>query len=90
MKAEIIYHTLKGIAEPIDSYDDQLVAFAHWIENEFTYNPLGARIERVMPKLLESCFAAKAMYEAQGVNESSRIGGEQYKNLLEAIKQATE
>lgn len=40
--------------------------------------------------LLEACLAAKAMYEAQGINENSRIGGEQYTKLLEAIKKALE
>lgn len=37
MKAEDIYHRLKAIAEPIHAYDEQLVAFAKWIETEFTY-----------------------------------------------------
>lgn len=43
------------------------------------------------PELLEACLEAKAMYEAQGINvKRSRIGGEQYKNLLNAIEKATE
>lgn len=37
MKAEDIYHRFKAIAEPIHAYQDQLVAFAKWIEAEFTY-----------------------------------------------------
>lgn len=42
------------------------------------------------PEMFEACLSAKAMYEAQGINEHSRIGGEQYKQLLQAIEKATE
>lgn len=42
------------------------------------------------PEMLNACFTAKAMYEAQGINEYSRIGGEQYSQLLNTIKKATE
>lgn len=38
--------------------------------------------------LYDACLEAKAMYEAQGINEDSRIGGEQYHNLLLAIQKA--
>ena len=40
------------------------------------------------PDLLECCKTAKAIYEAQGINENSRIGGEQYQQLLQAINKA--
>jgi len=42
------------------------------------------------PELLKACLSAKAMYEAQGISDDSRIGGEQYKQVKEAIKKATE
>lgn len=42
------------------------------------------------PDLFNSCMEAKAMYEAMGINENSRIGGEQYSKLIQAIKKATE
>ena len=49
-----------------------------------------AKLIAAAPDLLESCLAAKAMYEAQGINENSRIGGDQYTKLIEAIKKALE
>lgn len=49
-----------------------------------------AKLMAAAPDLLEACLTAKAMYEAQGINENSRIGGEQYKELLGAIKKALE
>lgn len=42
------------------------------------------------PDLLDACFNAKEMYEAQGINENSQFGGEQYKQLIHAIKKATD
>ena len=42
------------------------------------------------PDLLEACLEARVMYEAQGINEESRIGGEQYKRLVFAIGKAME
>ena len=40
--------------------------------------------------MLNACLTAKAMYEAQGITTDSIIGGEQYSELLLAIKKATE
>ncbi len=41
------------------------------------------------PDLLDACLTAKAIYESLGINENSRIGGDQYKKLLQAISKAT-
>ena len=49
-----------------------------------------AKLISSAPELLKACLEAKSMYEAQGINVESRIGGEQYKNLLNAIEKATE
>lgn len=49
-----------------------------------------AKLIQAAPEMLEACLVAKAMYEAQGINETSKIGGEQYRNLLDALKKATE
>ena len=48
-----------------------------------------AKLIAAAPDLLACCLAAKAMYEAQGITEKSMIGGEQYKDVLKAIKKAT-
>ena len=48
-----------------------------------------ATLAAAAPDLLEACLTAKAMYEAQGIKADSMIGGEQYSNLLIAIKKAT-
>lgn len=48
-----------------------------------------AKLIAAAPELLNACFTAKAMFEAQGINKDSRIGGEQYSQLLNAIKEAT-
>lgn len=40
------------------------------------------------PDMFECCLTAKAMYEAQGINKDSQIGGEQYEQLLRAINKA--
>lgn len=49
-----------------------------------------AKLIAAAPDLFECCLTAKAMYEAMGINTNSRIGGEQYSNLINAIKKATE
>ena len=49
-----------------------------------------AKLIAAAPELLNACLAAKAMYEAQGINVNSRIGGEQYSELLLTIQKATE
>ena len=59
-------------------------------EDNFTNYEANAKLIIAAPELLEACLTAKAMYEAQGINETCRIGGAQYKQLLGAIKKATE
>lgn len=49
-----------------------------------------AKLIASAPDLLECCLTAKAMFEAQCINEQSRIGGEQYAYLLKIIRKATE
>ena len=39
MEARSIYYTMRGIAEPIHGYADQIAAIAKWVESEFNYNP---------------------------------------------------
>lgn len=39
MDAIVIYHQLRSIAEPIHEYNEQLFAFAKWIESSFDFNP---------------------------------------------------
>lgn len=55
-----------------------------------TTEKANAKLIAAAPDLLKSCFEAKAMYEANGITRESRIGGEQYSNLISAIKKATE
>lgn len=89
MKAIEIYYKIRAIVEPHYSYSDQMMAIAKWIESEFEYKPYKSKTD-VNSNLFKACLTAKAMYEAQGINENSRIGGEQYRELLAAIKKSTE
>lgn len=63
------------------------------IKNPFSdESEANAKLIASAPDLLEACMEAKAMYEAQGINELTscfRIGGYQYDRLLNAINKAT-
>jgi|GEM_PF-3982632 hypothetical protein len=63
-------------------------------DGKYPYNfdevEANAKLLYSAPELLECCLTAKAMYEAQGITEDSRIGGSQLKELNLVIKKATE
>lgn len=61
----------------------------YWTESMKNWEA-NAKLIVAAEDLLKACLTAKAMYEAQGINENSRIGGEQYTELLKAIKKALE
>ena len=48
-----------------------------------------AKVIAAAPKMLKALKAAKAVFDAQGIDENHSIVGEQYKEVIEAIK-ATE
>ncbi len=67
---------------------DDLRYYGGYLIAESILKKPDAQLIAAAPDLLESCLTAKAMYEAQGINERSIIGGAQYSQLLQAINKA--
>lgn len=45
-----------------------------------------AKLIAAAPKMLKALKAARAVFDSQGINETHLIVGEQYKEVIEAIK----
>lgn len=72
--------------QPLILSSDGAIGRLHGMEDR--QHEANAKLIAAAPDLLEACLTAKALFQAQGINENSRIGGAQYKQLLEAIRKA--
>lgn len=68
MKAENVYHTIKAIANQYHAHDDQMVAIAKWVEQEFDHKP-GKKVQD--PKCEE-----KILYWAKNLEHKSLSAAE--------------
>lgn len=71
-----------------ESYMEVAITFPDGFDDECDEPLHNAKLIASAPDLLEACMVSKAIFDSQGIDETHRIVGEQYKLLIKAIEKA--